>query len=46
MLNCQWETTLDPGYQNWAKERARTQLAKAGFRLAALLVAIFPEKKE
>jgi len=41
-LNCQWETTLDPGYQNWAKDKARTQLAKAGFRLAALFVAIFP----
>ena len=41
-LNCQWETTLAPGYQNWAKDRARTQLAKAGFRLAALFAAIFP----
>lgn len=40
-LNCQWETTLDSGYQNWAKDHARTQLAKAGFRLAALLKAIF-----
>ena len=45
-LNCQWETTLDSGYQNWAKERVRTQLAKAGFRLATLLAAIFPETKE
>ena len=34
-------TTLDPAYQDWAKEQARTQLAKAGFRLAALLKAIF-----
>lgn len=45
-INCQWETTLDPGYQSWAKERARAQLAKAGFRLAALLVAIFPGEKK
>lgn len=39
---CMWETTLDPAYQEWAKEHARVQIAKAGFRLAALLVAIFP----
>jgi len=39
---CMWETTLDAAYQNWAKEHVRTQIAKAGFRLAALLVAIFP----
>ena len=39
---CMWETTLDPAYQDWAKEHARVQIAKAGFRLAALLVAIFP----
>jgi len=45
-LNCQWETTVDAGYQSWAKERVRTQIAKAGFRLAALLVAIFPEEKK
>ena len=39
---CMWETTLDAAYQDWAKEHVRTQIAKAGFRLAALLVAIFP----
>jgi len=33
-LQCKWETTLDKSYQDWAKEQARTQLAKAGFRLA------------
>jgi hypothetical protein len=38
---CTWTTTLDPAYQDWAKEQARIQLAKAGFRLAALLKAIF-----
>lgn len=43
-INCAWETTLDKSYQDWAKERARTQVAKAGFRLAALLVAIFPNQ--
>lgn len=39
---CMWETTLDEAYREWAKEHVRTQIAKAGFRLAALLVAIFP----
>ena len=43
-LDCRWQTTLDKSYQDWAKEQARTQLAKAGFRLAALFVAIFPEE--
>jgi hypothetical protein len=38
---CNWTTTLDPAYEDWASERARVQLAKAGFRLAALLAAIF-----
>jgi hypothetical protein len=39
--SCTWTTTPDPAYQDWAKDQARTQLAKAGFRLAALLKAIF-----
>jgi hypothetical protein len=43
---CMWETTLDRAYEEWAKEHARTQIAKAGFRLAALLVVIFPNKKD
>jgi hypothetical protein len=38
---CTWETTLDPSYEDWAKAQARIQLAKAGFRLAALFKAIF-----
>jgi S1/P1 Nuclease len=38
---CTWETTLEPSYEDWAKAQARTQLAKAGFRLAVLLKAIF-----
>jgi S1/P1 Nuclease len=40
---CTWETALNPAYEDWAMERARVQLAKAGFRLAALLRAIFEE---
>jgi hypothetical protein len=38
---CTWTTTVDAAYQDWAKDQARNQLAKAGFRLAALLKAIF-----
>ena len=38
---CSWTVTLKDGYELDAQETARTQLAKAGFRLAALLVAIF-----
>src|SRR5258708_429149 len=38
---CTWETTLDPSYEDWAKAQVRRQLAMAGFRLAALLKAIF-----
>ena len=38
---CTWVAALDPTYEGWATERARYQLAKAGFRLAALLKAIF-----
>ena len=38
---CTWETTLDPSYEDWAKAQARIQVAKAGFRLAALFKAIF-----
>ena len=38
---CTWETTLDPAYEDWARAQARAQLAKAGFRLAALFKAIF-----
>ena len=38
---CAWTTQINPGYSKWASERARTQIQKAGFRLAALLAAIF-----
>ena len=40
-LDCSWEVTLDPAYEDWARDRAKIQLAKAGFRLAALLNAVF-----
>ena len=43
---CSWTVTLDENYENWAQKAASEQLAKAGFRLAALLVAIFPNKEE
>ena len=39
---CQWTLMLDESYERWAQDIAREQLRKAGFRLAALLVAIFP----
>jgi hypothetical protein len=38
---CTFETTLDPAYENFAARHAGEQVAKAGFRLAALLKAIF-----
>jgi hypothetical protein len=43
MGGCTWTATLDQSYQDWAKDQARVQLAKAGFRLAALLKAIFQQ---
>jgi len=38
---CEWTMKLDPAYETWAQDIATQQLAKAGFRLAALLAAIF-----
>jgi hypothetical protein len=38
---CSWQTALDTSYQEWASKQARVQIAKAGFRLAALLNAVF-----
>jgi hypothetical protein len=38
---CTWPVTLDSDYTKSANETAKSQLAKAGYRLAALLVAIF-----
>jgi hypothetical protein len=38
---CSWTTQLSPDYSKWASDQARKQLAKAGFRLAAVLKAIY-----
>jgi hypothetical protein len=40
-LKCTWPATIDKNYTKWANEQALNQLGKAGFRLAALLQAIF-----
>jgi len=37
-----WRIELPPGYDAAASARTRTQLAKAGYRLAATLKAIWP----
>lgn len=38
---CEWKAKLEPTYQAWAQGVAYEQLKKAGFRLAALLKAIY-----
>ena len=43
-ISCGWLVDLSPDYEQWAAQQAREQVRKAGFRLAALLVAIFPDK--
>jgi S1/P1 Nuclease len=40
-VSCTWTTQISPRYSKWASEQARKQITKAGFRLAALLTAIF-----
>jgi hypothetical protein len=40
-IYCTWTTTVDQAYSDWAAKTAAEQLAKAGFRLAALLAATF-----
>ena len=39
---CKWSIMVEESYERWAQDVAREQLREAGFRLAALLVAIFP----
>jgi S1/P1 Nuclease len=39
---CNWPVSLDRAYTDWANKQVVSQLGKAGFRLAALLRAIFP----
>jgi S1/P1 Nuclease len=40
-VTCAWTAKIQPEYSKWAAQRAREQIQKAGFRLAALLTAIF-----
>jgi hypothetical protein len=40
-LKCSWPVSIDRDYTKWANQQALNQLGKAGFRLAALLHAIF-----
>jgi hypothetical protein len=43
-VTCAWTAAIKPEYSKWASEQARAQIQKAGFRLAALLVAIFEQQ--
>jgi len=38
---CAWPIALDRAYTQWANQQALSQVGKAGFRLAALLQAVF-----
>ncbi len=40
----EWAITLPPGYDEKARDTVEVELAKAGYRLAELLKAIWPEK--
>jgi hypothetical protein len=40
----EWKITLDAGYDVKSRDIVKVELAKAGYRLAALLKAIWPEK--
>jgi hypothetical protein len=40
-VSCTWTATIKPEYSKWANDQARVQIRKAGFRLAALLAAIY-----
>jgi hypothetical protein len=42
-LKCTWPVTFDRSYTQWANQQALAQLGKAGFRLAALLRAVFEQ---
>jgi hypothetical protein len=42
-IKCTWPATVDRNYTKWANQAALTQLGKSGFRLAALLQAIFED---
>ena len=40
-VTCMWLARIPQSYSNWSRDVARSQLKLAGFRLAALLKAIF-----
>ena len=40
-ISCGLAAEVTPAYEDWARETAQSQVQKAGFRLAALLKAIF-----
>ncbi|MEO5915854.1 MAG: S1/P1 nuclease [Luteolibacter sp.] len=42
----EWVITLPPTYQDQSRDTVEVELSKAGYRLAALLKAVWPEKKE
>jgi hypothetical protein len=39
-LQCKWPVTIPAGYDDWSRDKALTQLSKAGFRLAAMVRAL------
>ena len=45
-VECTWKAKIEQSYGDWAQKVATEQVAKAGFRLAALLVELFPNKDE
>ena len=40
-VRCTWTANMSGSYEDWAAKRTQEQLAKAGFRLAAMLRAIY-----
>lgn len=42
-ISCFWTAKIPPSYATWASQQSRAQVAKAGFRLAALLAEIFKD---
>lgn len=40
-LKCRWHISHDAAYADWASQRSAEQLAKAGQRLAAIMIAAF-----
>ena len=42
-VECRWDATLQPGYEEWAAKKVHEQLAKAGFRLAEMLRVVLED---